>query len=84
VIAEAIGREVTFVDVSPEDFAGALRKLGVPAWQVEGLVEDYAHYGRGEAAEVYPTVREIAGTEPRDVIEFARDYATAFMSQRSI
>jgi uncharacterized protein YbjT (DUF2867 family) len=79
-IAEAIGREVTFVDVSPEDFSGALRKLGVPPWQVDGLVEDYAHYARGEASEVHPTVREIAGTEPRDVVAFARDYASAFIS----
>src|SRR5262245_58342965 len=79
-IAEAIRREVTFVEVSPEDFAGALRKLGVPAWQVEGLVEDYAHYARGEAAEVHPTVQEIAGVDPRGAIAFARDYANAFIS----
>ncbi len=79
-IAEAIGREVTFVDVSPEDFSGALRKLGVPTWQVDGLVEDYAHYARGEAVEVHPTVREVTGSEPRDVAAFARDYASAFIS----
>lgn len=66
--------------MSPEDFSGALTKLGVPAWQVEGLVEDYAHYARGEAAEVHPTVREVAGAEPRDVFAFARDYASAFIS----
>jgi len=79
-IAEAIGREVTFVDVAPEDFSGALKKLGAPTWQVEGLVEDYAHYARGEAAEALPTVREVTGSEPRDVTAFARDYASAFIS----
>jgi uncharacterized protein YbjT (DUF2867 family) len=79
-IAEAIGRNVTFIDVSPEDFSGALRKLGVPTWQVDGLVEDYAHYARGEAAEVHPTVRQVTGSEPRDVTVFARDYASAFTS----
>jgi uncharacterized protein YbjT (DUF2867 family) len=77
-IGKAIGREVTFVDVSPESFAEALSQFGVPAWQVEGLVEDYAHYARGEAAEVFSTVREIAGTSPRDLTAFARDYASAF------
>lgn len=66
--------------MSPEDFAGALSKLGVPEWQVEGLVEDYAHYARGEAAEVHSTVREVTGVEARDVITFARDYASAFSS----
>jgi hypothetical protein len=65
---------------SPEDFAAALRKLDVPAWQVQGLVEDYAHYARGEASEVHPTVRDITGTDSRDVMAFARDYASAFTS----
>jgi uncharacterized protein YbjT (DUF2867 family) len=77
-IAEAIGRQVTFVDVPPEVFSDALIRFGVPPWQVDGLVEDYAHYARGEASEVHPTVREITGTEPRDVMTFARDYAGAF------
>jgi uncharacterized protein YbjT (DUF2867 family) len=77
-IAEAIGRNVTFVDVAPEDFSVALRKLGAPDWQVDGLIEDYAHYARGEAAEAHSTVREVTGNEPRDVTAFARDYASAF------
>jgi hypothetical protein len=51
----------------------------VPAWQVEGLVEDYAHYARGEAAKVFPTVREVTGVPPRDVFDFARDYARALV-----
>ena len=78
-IADATGRETTFVDVPPESFAEALRGLGVPAWQVEGLVEDYAHYSRGEASQVYPTVREVTGSDPRDVAAFARDHAQAFI-----
>jgi uncharacterized protein YbjT (DUF2867 family) len=45
-IADAIGRDVTFVDVAPQAFAAALQAAGVPPWQVEGLIEDYAHYAR--------------------------------------
>jgi hypothetical protein len=45
---------------------------------VDGLVEDYAHYRRGEAAEVSPVVEEIAGTAPHTIDQFARDYAAAF------
>ena len=77
-IAQAIGRDVAFVDVPPDAFATALRGQ-LPPWQLDGLLEDYAHYARGEAAEVYPTVREITGREPRDVAEFAHDYARDFM-----
>jgi len=50
----------------------------LPAWQVDGLLEDYAHYARGEAAEVSPAVRDITGREPRDLVEFARDHAQQF------
>ena len=72
-ISGAIGRAVTFSSVPPEAFAEGLKGLGVPSWQAEGLVEDYAHYARGEAAEVRPSVREITGREARTFAEFARD-----------
>jgi uncharacterized protein YbjT (DUF2867 family) len=77
-ITEATGREVRFIEVPPEAFAEALRGVGVPPWQADGLVEDYAHYARGEAAEVSPTVRDVTGEGPRDVVRFARDHAGAF------
>jgi uncharacterized protein YbjT (DUF2867 family) len=77
-ISGATGREVGFDEVPPAAFAAALKGVGVPPWQADGLVEDYAHYARGEAAEVSPAVRELTGEEPRDVVRFARDYADAF------
>jgi uncharacterized protein YbjT (DUF2867 family) len=77
-ITEAIGRPVAFVDVRPQAFGGALGAAGVPPWQVDGLIEDYAHYARGEAAALSPHVRDVTGAEPRDVRTFARDYARAF------
>ena len=40
---------MTFVDVLPNTFAASLRGL-LPDWQVDGLLEDYARYSRGEAA----------------------------------
>jgi uncharacterized protein YbjT (DUF2867 family) len=80
-ITEAIGRPVAFGDVSPEAFAGALAAAGVPPWQVDGLLEDYAHYARGEAATVSPHVLEVTGVKPHDIRTFARDYARAFLGE---
>jgi uncharacterized protein YbjT (DUF2867 family) len=80
-IASAIGRDVTFIDVPPEAFAGALTADGVPSWQVDGLLEDYAHYARGEAASVHSSVRDVTGVDSRDVRTFARDYARDFIPQ---
>ena len=76
-LTAALGREITFVDVPPPEFADGLRDV-LPAWQVDGLLEDYAHYRRGEAAEVYPTVADVTGRQPLDIEQFARDDAPAF------
>jgi uncharacterized protein YbjT (DUF2867 family) len=76
-LTTALGRTVRFVDVPPQAFADSIRAV-LPPWQVDGLLEDYAHYRRGEAAEVSPVVAEVTGTAPRAVERFARDYATAF------
>jgi uncharacterized protein YbjT (DUF2867 family) len=73
----AFGRAVTFVDVPPDAFADSIRDL-LPPWQVDGLLEDYAHYRRGEAAAVSPAIADITGKPARAVEQFARDYAAAF------
>jgi uncharacterized protein YbjT (DUF2867 family) len=76
-ITDATGRTVRFVDVPQEAFADSIRGL-LPPWQVDGLLEDYAHYRRGEAATVSPAITEVTGAAPRTIEQFARDYAAAF------
>jgi uncharacterized protein YbjT (DUF2867 family) len=74
-LSRALGRSVIFSDVPPEAFGEVMSNLGMPSWQVDGLLEDYEHYRRGEAAAVSPAVREVTGHAPRDINAFARDYA---------
>ena len=81
-LTAALGRPVRFVDVRPEAFADSIRGL-LPPWQVDGLLEDYAHYRRGEAAAVSPAIAEITGAAPRSIEQFARDYAAAFAGESS-
>lgn len=76
-LSETTGRPVTFQDISAEQFAAALAGV-LPAWQLEGLVEDYAHYARGEAAEVHTSVADLTGRGARDISEFAADHAAVF------
>ena len=51
-LSAALERSVVFVDVPPNAMREALLGAGVPAWQADGLIEDYAHYRRGEAEAV--------------------------------
>jgi uncharacterized protein YbjT (DUF2867 family) len=76
-LAAATGRAITFDDVTPEAFADTVRPF-LPPWQVDGLVEDYAHYAAGEAAAVDPAVERITGHPARDLVDFARSHASAF------
>ena len=77
-LSKAVDRTITFVDVPPESMWAALAELGFPAWQADGLLEEFAMYRRGEAAEIEPGVHEALGRPPRSFDEFARDYASLF------
>ena len=82
-LTQAAGRDIAFVRASDEQMRGALAAAGMPAWQVEGLIEDYAHYARGEAAMVTADVAQATGHPPRDFAAFAREHASAFRADDS-
>jgi uncharacterized protein YbjT (DUF2867 family) len=77
-LSNALGRQVAFIDIPPEAMRDAVLGLGFPEWQADGLVEDYAHYRRGEAEAVTSGVQDAIGKAPRSFEEFARDYAAVF------
>jgi uncharacterized protein YbjT (DUF2867 family) len=77
-LGEAAGHPVEFGSVAAEDFLATLVGVGMPEWQAEGLVEDYGHYDRGEAAVVSADVEAVTGSAPRDLTTFAADHADAF------
>jgi hypothetical protein len=65
----------------PTDFIVLdIERFGFPEWQTDGLVEDYAHYRRGEASAVSRTVQNVTGLSPRTFRDFADDYRHAFLN----
>ncbi len=77
-LSDAIGRKITFVDIPPETMLETLLSVHFPTWQAEGLLEDYAHYRRGEASVVASGVQDATGKAPRSFETFAHDYAPMF------
>lgn len=77
-LSAALGRQIQFADVLPEAMREALNSAGFPDWQADGLIEDYAHYSRGEAAEIASGIQDATGKPPRTFEDFALDYASAF------
>lgn len=76
-LGAALGRTITFADASPEQFAAALQGI-LPPWQIDGTLEDYAHYRRGEATQVSTAVSDVTGAPARDIAQFAGDFADSF------
>ena len=81
MLSAAIGREIAFRDLPEKVMRDGLLSLGMPAWQADGLLEDYAHYRRGEAADVFEDVQRVTGSEPRNFSSFAQDYRDAFLHE---
>jgi uncharacterized protein YbjT (DUF2867 family) len=80
-LSQALGKRIIYADISPVAMRESLLTYGMPQWQVEGLLEDYELYRRGEAAQVTSTVREVTGNEPKSFVQFARDYAGYFQAK---
>ena len=78
-LSEALGKPIAFVDIPEAAMRRALLSVGFPEWQAEGLIEDYAHYRRGEASDVSPAVQNVTGRPPHAFREFAGDYKEAFL-----
>ncbi|MFJ9154011.1 SDR family oxidoreductase [Streptomyces sp. NPDC102270] len=74
-IAKATGRELSYRAVSPRAYGENLLGFGVPAREVEALVEAFAQLLDGRNAYLSQGVREVLGREPRDFAQFARQAA---------
>jgi uncharacterized protein YbjT (DUF2867 family) len=74
-IAAATGREIRYVQISPEEYAAALAEEGVPAdfiWLVTYLFTTILD---GRNAQVKDGVQRALGWEPRDFSDYARTTA---------
>jgi uncharacterized protein YbjT (DUF2867 family) len=79
IIAEALGRSVTYVDLPREDYRAALTAAGVPDWYRDDLVRFEEVIRAGHAAAASPTVRQLLGRAPIRFEEFVRDHAEQFV-----
>ncbi|QNK64076.1 SDR family oxidoreductase [Pedobacter sp. PAMC26386] len=80
LLSSATAREIKFIDVTPDDMRQAILSLGFPEWQAEGLIEDYAHYARGEAALISQDILQVTGKSPYNFGTFVKDHASLFLA----
>lgn len=78
ILSAAVNRTIHFVDTSADVMQDALLKAGFPEWQAAGLIEDYVHYSKNEAAQITNDIEQVTGHTPRSFEQFAKDYAPLF------
>ncbi|WP_198042906.1 MULTISPECIES: NAD(P)H-binding protein [Actinoalloteichus] len=71
-IAAATGRDIRFVQVSPQEYAAAAATHGVPAEEVSALTELFTTVLDGRNAYLADGVRQALGREPVDFADYAR------------
>ncbi|GAA4160801.1 SDR family oxidoreductase [Chryseobacterium ginsenosidimutans] len=77
-LSRVLDTEITYVDLNSEQMEGALTVAGFPEWQIGGLIEDYAHYARDEASEIFNTVHDVTGKPAIDFEQFVYDHLKFF------
>ena len=70
---------VSHVDLPEAAMRDGLLGFGFPEWQADGLIEDYAHYRRGEASAVSTAVRDVTGQPLSSFRQFVQGYRHAFL-----
>jgi uncharacterized protein YbjT (DUF2867 family) len=83
-LSRTLDRPITFVDIPEQEFRNQLRAMHMPDWQADGLVEDFAHYRRGEASGISSVVEACTGKAPRAFAEFVYDYREHFMAPAAV
>jgi uncharacterized protein YbjT (DUF2867 family) len=76
-ISDAAGRDIRFVQVSPEDYAAGLARQGVPGGYIDLVIYLFTTVLDGRNTPVADGIRRALGRRPRDFSEYARRTAAS-------
>ncbi|PYK70695.1 MAG: hypothetical protein DME44_10345 [Verrucomicrobia bacterium] len=72
------GHEFKYVDVPEAAARDGMLQAGVPAWQVDLVMELHAVNKQNRWSTVTSDIEKVTGTHPTDFAQFARDHADKF------
>lgn len=78
VLSAALGREIRYFDQPPDEFRRLMLGFGVPAWNVDAMLELFALIREDRNACVTDSFAAITGRPPRSLREFVRDHRERF------
>ncbi|HXN22744.1 MAG TPA: NmrA family NAD(P)-binding protein [Candidatus Dormibacteraeota bacterium] len=77
-LSAVAGREISFVDISDQDFMKSTISSGMPKAAACAVLELFHYYITGAASRVTHNVQTLTGHPARTFDQYARDYANAF------
>ena len=78
ILSEVTGHEFKYVDVPEAAARDGMLQAGVPAWQVDLVMELHAVNKQNRWSTVTSDIEKVTGTHPTDFAQFARDHADKF------
>lgn len=78
ILSDVTGRPIKYQDIPPEAARQAMLGMGIPQWNVDGILELMQQMRAGEYAKSTNVVREVGKKQPTTFAQFARDNAAAW------
>jgi uncharacterized protein YbjT (DUF2867 family) len=78
IFTRVLGRPIAYVNVAPEAAREFMIGGGIPAWNVDKILDLYAFYRTGAAVAVTDVVERVGRKAPIPFDEFVRENAAAF------
>ncbi len=78
ILSNALGREIRYVNLPPEQLKQALLSAGIPEWNANALLDLQRLYREGKASTVTQDVEQVLERKPISFAKFASDYRHAF------
>ena len=76
--SSALGRQIRYVAITPEQQGEAMQKAGLPQYAVDAILDLMRYYDAGHAERVSPDVERVTGRKAINFDQFARDFAASF------
>lgn len=77
-LSAAVGREISYVNLSVEDFRASILEMGRPEYFADGLSTLYGQLADGAQSHVTTTIEDVTGSPARTWAGFVADHADAF------
>lgn len=80
-ISRVAGRTVQYVDIPESAQRDSMLGLGMPAWQVEAILDLQRYYTGGQGGEVTDVLRKLLGRPPQTLDPFLEEFKDSFRSE---